>query len=142
MGDDQPVGEPGPGIPTRADECAGGPPLAATAMGLVQPRLPPLGPAPHGGAAAPSGWGPAGAQGGPPAWGPPPPPGWGAPGSAPWPGQPGSTPSAPGSDLPTRHRGLRLVALVLGAAVLAAAVGVPVAILVSQSGAPSAVTLP
>ena len=140
MGDDQPAGEPGPGTPPGQTSAQGVPPAQPPPWGWSSPPPPAWGPPPWGGGT--SGWGPAGAQGGPPAWGPPPPPGWGAPGSAPWPGQPGSTPSAPGSDLPTRHRGLRLVALVLGAAVLAAAVGVPVAILVSQGGAPSAVTSP
>ena len=93
----------------------------------------------------PPGWAPPGAGGPPPGWGPPPPPAYGAPGS--WPGYPAPTPPASGPQIPPRRRGLTIVALVAGAVLLAAAIGIPTAILVSRSGttsagAPSATSTP
>ena len=44
--------------------------------------------------------------------------------------------------MPTPHRGRRVLALVLGAVLIAAAVAIPVAILVSRGGAPTTVTPP
>ena len=158
MGDDRPADLPGQGepIPQPAPPpgwqgpAPGWPPpaWAPPGWGSTGPSgaQPPGWGSPGAPGAQPPGWGPAGPSGAQspgwgspgapgaqaPGWGPPPP--WGGPVPPGWSGGAGSTGASTGPGVAAPHRGLRLVALVAGAVVLAAAVGIPTAILVSRTG--------
>ncbi len=139
------AGEPHPRVGTSQGGEGGGlhPPLSPAG-----PSVPAAGgqDAPPAPGAPPRGWA---AQGPPPApAGPPPPPpppaqgGWPSPGwgaaPRPWTYPPPLTPANP--RVPLRRRALTIAAMVIGALVIIAAVGIPAALIARGTSAPSTAT--